>query len=141
MKPKLGLASCPRVKRSLNLADLATTKPPLVVGKPKMVVKSKGSVPKMAETLRLMIYLKIAQFLFFVAHLFFIMKVMIHTIHTIHTWVFTEKTVQDWRIGAFHFEDVLLDYDVAMNYGNWVVVSEATSKTWAEEMKSYFLYF
>jgi len=30
----------------------------------------------------------------------------------------------DWRIGAFHFEDVLLDYDVAMNYGNWVVVSE-----------------
>ena len=68
---------------------------------------------------------------------FFIMKVMIHTIHTIHTWVFTEKTVQDWRIGAFHFEDVLLDYDVAMNYGNWVVVSEATSKTWAEEMKSF----
>eukprot|EP00438_Fugacium_kawagutii_P029617 Skav202660 [mRNA] locus=scaffold1791:178401:204621:+ [translate_table: standard] len=31
---------------------------------------------------------------------------------------------EDWRIGAFHFEDVLLDYDVAMNYGNWVVVSE-----------------
>eukprot|EP00401_Gymnodinium_catenatum_P073406 CAMPEP_0117520872 /NCGR_PEP_ID=MMETSP0784-20121206/33390_1 /TAXON_ID=39447 /ORGANISM="" /LENGTH=588 /DNA_ID=CAMNT_0005316875 /DNA_START=15 /DNA_END=1781 /DNA_ORIENTATION=+ len=25
----------------------------------------------------------------------------------------------DWRIGAFHFEEVLLDYDVAMNYGNW----------------------
>ena len=32
----------------------------------------------------------------------------------------------DWRVGAFHFEDVLLDYDVAMNYGNWVVVAEAT---------------
>ena len=31
----------------------------------------------------------------------------------------------DWRWGAFHFEDVLLDYDVAMNYGNWVVVAEA----------------
>ncbi|CAE7933671.1 TOP3B [Symbiodinium necroappetens] len=30
----------------------------------------------------------------------------------------------DWRWGAFHFEDVLLDYDVAMNYGNWVVVAE-----------------
>ncbi|CAJ1378860.1 unnamed protein product [Effrenium voratum] len=30
----------------------------------------------------------------------------------------------DWRIGAFHFEEVLLDYDVAMNYGNWVVVAE-----------------
>ena len=29
-------------------------------------------------------------------------------------------------MGAFHFEDVLLDYDVAMNYGNWVVVAEAT---------------
>jgi len=25
----------------------------------------------------------------------------------------------DWRFGAFHFEEVLLDYDVAMNYGNW----------------------
>ncbi|CAK9000908.1 unnamed protein product [Durusdinium trenchii] len=30
----------------------------------------------------------------------------------------------DWRVGAFHFEDVLMDYDVAMNYGNWVVVAE-----------------
>jgi deoxyribodipyrimidine photolyase len=26
----------------------------------------------------------------------------------------------DWRIGAFHMEEVLLDYDFAMNYGNWV---------------------
>lgn len=26
----------------------------------------------------------------------------------------------DWRVGGFHFEEVLLDYDVAMNYGNWV---------------------
>merc|ERR1719375_2747640 len=26
----------------------------------------------------------------------------------------------DWRLGAFHFEEVLLDYDVAMNYGNWI---------------------
>jgi len=25
----------------------------------------------------------------------------------------------DWRLGGFHFEEVLLDYDVAMNYGNW----------------------
>lgn len=25
----------------------------------------------------------------------------------------------DWRVGAFHFEEVLLDYDVSMNYGNW----------------------
>ena len=36
----------------------------------------------------------------------------------------------DWRWGAFHFEDVLLDYDVAMNYGNWVVVAEAAP--WAK---------
>eukprot|EP00929_Paragymnodinium_shiwhaense_P112512 TRINITY_DN80772_c0_g1_i1.p1 TRINITY_DN80772_c0_g1~~TRINITY_DN80772_c0_g1_i1.p1 ORF type:complete len:585 (-),score=120.36 TRINITY_DN80772_c0_g1_i1:99-1853(-) len=30
----------------------------------------------------------------------------------------------DWRIGAFHFEEVLLDYDFAMNYGNWAVVAK-----------------
>jgi len=29
----------------------------------------------------------------------------------------------DWRIGAYHFEEVLLDYDCAMNYGNWVTVA------------------
>jgi len=29
----------------------------------------------------------------------------------------------DWRLGAFHFEDTLLDYDCAMNYGNWVTVA------------------
>merc|ERR1740138_128101 len=26
----------------------------------------------------------------------------------------------DWRLGGFHFEEMLLDYDVAMNYGNWI---------------------
>merc|ERR1712032_698180 len=30
----------------------------------------------------------------------------------------------DWRIGAFHDEEVLLDYDFAMNYGNWGVVAK-----------------
>lgn len=30
----------------------------------------------------------------------------------------------DWRIGAFIFEEFLLDYDCAMNYGNWVTVAE-----------------
>merc|ERR1712178_177279 len=30
----------------------------------------------------------------------------------------------DWRIGAFHYEEVLLDYDFAMNYGNWIVISK-----------------
>jgi len=30
----------------------------------------------------------------------------------------------DWRIGAFHYEEVLLDYDCAMNYGNWVTVAK-----------------
>lgn len=29
----------------------------------------------------------------------------------------------DWRIGAFWYEETLLDYDVAMNYGNWVTVA------------------
>mmetsp|Transcript_38481 Transcript_38481/g.107223 ORF Transcript_38481/g.107223 Transcript_38481/m.107223 type:complete len:718 (-) Transcript_38481:27-2180(-) len=29
----------------------------------------------------------------------------------------------DWRLGAYHFEDYLLDYDCAMNYGNWVTVA------------------
>jgi len=26
---------------------------------------------------------------------------------------------QDWRIGAHHFEEYLLDHDVHSNYGNW----------------------
>jgi len=30
----------------------------------------------------------------------------------------------DWRIGAFHDEEVLLDYDFAMNHGNWAVVAK-----------------
>jgi len=30
----------------------------------------------------------------------------------------------DWRIGAFHDEETLMDYDFAMNYGNWAVVSK-----------------
>ena len=30
----------------------------------------------------------------------------------------------DWRIGAFHDEEVLFDYDFAMNYGNWGVVAK-----------------
>ena len=30
----------------------------------------------------------------------------------------------DWRIGAFHDEEVLFDYDCAMNYGNWGVVAK-----------------
>jgi len=30
----------------------------------------------------------------------------------------------DWRLGAFHDEEVLLDYDFAMNYGNWAVVAK-----------------
>jgi deoxyribodipyrimidine photo-lyase len=30
----------------------------------------------------------------------------------------------DWRIGAFHDEETLFDYDFAMNYGNWAVVAK-----------------
>ena len=26
---------------------------------------------------------------------------------------------QDWRFGAHHFEEMLLDHDVHSNYGNW----------------------
>jgi len=29
----------------------------------------------------------------------------------------------DWRIGAYIFEEFLLDYDCAMNYGNWITVA------------------
>lgn len=49
---------------------------------------------------------------------------------------------KDWRIGAFHFEEVLLDYDVAMNYGNWVVVAEAgiTERLWPSNMSMAQVY-
>ncbi|CAE8644091.1 unnamed protein product, partial [Polarella glacialis] len=29
----------------------------------------------------------------------------------------------DWRIGAFWYEEVLMDYDCAMNYGNWTTIA------------------
>lgn len=31
----------------------------------------------------------------------------------------------DWRYGADHFESLLLDHDVASNWGNWWVVYNA----------------
>jgi hypothetical protein len=34
----------------------------------------------------------------------------------------------DWRLGGFHFEEVLLDYDVAMNYGNWTFCARVDKK-------------
>ncbi len=30
------------------------------------------------------------------------------------------KLKQDWRVGAAWFESMLIDYDVASNYGNWI---------------------
>lgn len=30
---------------------------------------------------------------------------------------------QDWRIGAAYFEEMLIDYDVHSNYGNWMYIS------------------
>lgn len=30
---------------------------------------------------------------------------------------------QDWRVGAAYFEEILIDYDVHNNYGNWMYVS------------------
>lgn len=39
----------------------------------------------------------------------------------------------DWRVGAYHYEEVLLDYDVAMNYGNWVTVAKVDKpRSWGE---------
>eukprot|EP00906_Rhabdomonas_costata_P013808 RCo019795 len=32
----------------------------------------------------------------------------------------------DWRIGADHFESLLLDYDVCSNYGNWAAAAGLT---------------
>jgi deoxyribodipyrimidine photo-lyase len=29
----------------------------------------------------------------------------------------------DWRLGAWYFEAVLLDYDVYSNWGNWAYVA------------------
>jgi len=39
-------------------------------------------------------------------------------------WFLVHDLGIDWRIGAFHDEEVLLDYDFAMNYGNWAVVAK-----------------
>lgn len=33
---------------------------------------------------------------------------------------------QDWRLGADHFESLLLDYDVCSNWGNWVSAAGLT---------------
>eukprot|EP00667_Euglena_gracilis_P006230 EG_transcript_6288 len=46
----------------------------------------------------------------------------------------------DWRLGAFHFEEVLLDYDCAMNYGNWVTVARVDrSGGWAPAVHAELL--
>eukprot|EP00933_Yihiella_yeosuensis_P018098 TRINITY_DN14994_c1_g1_i2.p1 TRINITY_DN14994_c1_g1~~TRINITY_DN14994_c1_g1_i2.p1 ORF type:complete len:614 (+),score=134.28 TRINITY_DN14994_c1_g1_i2:147-1988(+) len=42
----------------------------------------------------------------------------------------------DWRIGAFHFEEMLLDYDVAMNYGNWVTCVRVDKDYWGQSFRS-----
>ena len=36
---------------------------------------------------------------------------------------FCKTLQQDWRIGAAYFEEMLIDYDVHSNYGNWMYVS------------------
>ena len=30
---------------------------------------------------------------------------------------------QDWRVGAAYFEEMLIDYDVHSNYGNWMYLA------------------
>jgi len=42
----------------------------------------------------------------------------------------------DWRLGAFHFEEMLLDYDVAMNYGNWVTCVRVDKNYWGESFRT-----
>jgi len=42
----------------------------------------------------------------------------------------------DWRIGAFHFEEMLLDYDVAMNYGNWATCVRVDKDYWGQSWRS-----
>lgn len=36
---------------------------------------------------------------------------------------FCKTLKQDWRIGAVYFEEMLTDYDVHSNYGNWMYVA------------------
>ncbi|KUJ56836.1 DASH family cryptochrome [Chryseobacterium aquaticum] len=36
---------------------------------------------------------------------------------------------QDWRIGAFYFEEMLIDYDVHSNYGNWMYLAGVGNDT------------
>ncbi|WP_299127782.1 DASH family cryptochrome [uncultured Winogradskyella sp.] len=36
---------------------------------------------------------------------------------------FAKELELDWRIGAAHFESLLIDYDVHSNYGNWMYVA------------------
>lgn len=35
----------------------------------------------------------------------------------------TRDMMVDWRLGAQHFEEYLLDYDPCSNYGNWTYVA------------------
>merc|ERR1712151_431948 len=43
----------------------------------------------------------------------------------------------DWRVGAFHFEEMLLDYDVAMNYGNWVFCVRCDKEYYGQRWQTY----
>ncbi|MBD8081481.1 DASH family cryptochrome [Chryseobacterium caseinilyticum] len=47
---------------------------------------------------------------------------------------------QDWRIGAAYFEEMLVDYDVHSNYGNWMylagVGNDSRSRTFNPEKKA-----
>ena len=49
----------------------------------------------------------------------------------IHEVLALPKPWCEWRIGAFHDEETLFDYDFAMNYGNWAVVSKIGNGAWA----------
>lgn len=38
---------------------------------------------------------------------------------------------QDWRFGAYHFEETLIDHDVQSNYGNWALQSLIAGRAFA----------
>jgi len=42
----------------------------------------------------------------------------------------------DWRLGAAHFEELLLDADVASNRGNWLWVVANTRRLFSPELQA-----
>ena len=41
----------------------------------------------------------------------------------------------DWRMGADHFESLLLDYDVCSNWGNWYIRAPLAATAFVTEAR------